>query len=82
MPSSPKEGALDDDQVLYEVIAVNHLVLNEHCYCSYLSQSFETRSVPMYLVSRPEPTIDQLWEELRLVAAVKVAFPGSRDEMR
>ena len=48
----------------------------------HIYQSFETRSVPMYLISRPEPTIDQLWEELRLVAAVKVAFPGSRDEMR
>ena len=47
----------------------------------HIYQSFETRSVPMYLISRPEPTIDQLWEELRLVAAVKVAFPGSRDEM-
>ena len=66
--------------MVYVKLAINHLVFNEHS--SYLSQSFETRSVPMYLVSRPEPTIDQLWEELRLVAAVKVAFPGSRDEMR
>ena len=65
---------------VYVKLAINQLVFNEHC--SYLSQSFQTRSVPMYLVSRPEPTIDQLWEELRLVAAVKVAFPGSRDEMR
>ena len=65
---------------VYVKLANIHLVFNEHC--SYLSQSFETRSAPMYLVSRPEPTIDQLWEELRLVAAVKVAFPGSRDEMR
>ena len=64
---------------VYVKSAISHLVFNEHC--SYLSQSFETRSVPMYLISRPEPTIDQLWEELRLVAAVKVAFPGSRDEM-
>ena len=64
---------------VYVKLAIYHLVFNEHC--SYLSQR-QTRSVPMYLVSRPEPTIDQLWEELRLVAAVKVAFPGSRDEMR
>jgi len=34
----------------------------------------------LHLVSRPEPTIDQLWEELRLVAAVKVAFPSRSPE--
>ena len=30
----------------------------------------------VHLVRRPEPTIDQFWEELGFVATVKVAFPG------
>jgi len=33
-----------------------------------------------HLVRRPEPAVDQLWEELGLVAAVKVAFAAGRPE--
>merc|ERR1712168_1479726 len=35
-----------------------------------------------YLVCRPEPTIDQLGEELRLVATTEVTFPARRPKVR
>ena len=35
-----------------------------------------------YLVSRPEPPVDQLGEELWFVAATKIAFPARSPEVR
>jgi len=33
-----------------------------------------------HLVRRPEPTVDQFWEKLRLVATVEIALPSRRPE--
>ena len=46
-----------------------------------LSPSMVSLDSPLFhLVRRPEPTVDQFWEKLRLVATVEIALPSRRPE--
>ena len=46
-----------------------------------LSPSMVSFDSPLFhLVRRPEPTVDQFWEKLRLVATVEIALASRRPE--